>query len=457
MLIPLNREPNGRRSGPRVIRLPSLVLGALLTAALVMLPAGWSQADTAGYLRPTAAFSPPAEYALSFPAAWSATLKALASHDIPVQASDMGAGTITTGYIDGPTQQHGANRIHIRYRFNLSVSKLGANQSAIAVAAIVEVSQLELFNQWKLYQDITTRNPAIANAASGWLAEQIVNAAGGSIAGGQSQQSAAAATNGVSAASQIDVSGVKLGMTVAEVRAVLKAKHLPQYREWKMRLGYFNQIQGTMEPVPNGQFITAIAAWNPGPPAVANVFNVDAEAYFVELTPVPGHEMAMRITHTVGYSPSDAVLVTTLEDALAQKYGDFTRSTEHGIGASPTWVFRSGAPVSHNTNAPCGVNAGGMGVNYAATEATSNLALEATIAPLELRECGYAEVGEMSFVPNGTSPLADRLVTRFTVVAYSPAIVVAGHVAAATLIAAAKAQSDSAIGRGAQSKKSPIL
>ena len=74
----------------------------------------------------------------------------------------------------------------------------------------------------------------------------------------------------------------------------------------------------------------------------------------------------------------------------------------------------------------------------------TNLALKSS--PDEFRfqieHCGVAIVTEDHFIANGGALREDRLVTRFTVTAYSPAIALDGATAAARLIQAAKSSLD---------------
>jgi hypothetical protein len=139
----------------------------------------------------------------------------------------------------------------------------------------------------------------------------------------------------------IDVAGVKLGMSLDEVRAVLKSKRLREYNESTETLGYLDSAGGAMQSLANGRFVSVVAAWTA--PAAGETLAADEESYEVMFTPLPGKERAMAIVHSVGYSPANAVRETALEEGLAKKYGGFT--APNNLPESPTWRFQSGGNV----------------------------------------------------------------------------------------------------------------
>jgi hypothetical protein len=237
---------------------------------------------------------------------------------------------------------------------------------------------------------------------------------------------------------QIDIAGVKLGMSPDEVRAVLKSKRLLDYDESAETLSYLDAAKGAMQPITNGHFVNLIAAWTP--PALASAgdsFGVDGESYEVMFTPVPGKERAMAVVHTVGYSLTNAVREVTLESGLVNKYGAFSGSND--LPESPTWRLQSSGTVQ--TGDPCNRRGtfGGLGGLNVAKVSRENLALKR--APEDFKSqidrCGVAIVTEDHFTANGGALRADRLVTRFTVTAYSPAIAFEGSKSAVDLIKSA--------------------
>jgi hypothetical protein len=236
---------------------------------------------------------------------------------------------------------------------------------------------------------------------------------------------------------RIDVAGVQLGMSLDEVRAVLKSKKLHEYNEAAEALSYLDSAKGAMQSIPNGRFVNIIAAWNPA--VAGDSFEADGESYEVMFTPVPGRERAMAIVHSVGYSPANAVREAALENGLVKKYGGFTGS--NNLPESPTWRFQSGGNVQ--VGDPCARRGlfGGLGGLNVSKAGRANLALKKT--PDEFRyqvdHCGVAIVTEDHFTANSGALPEDRLVTRFTVTAYSPAIAGEGAKAAAQLIQAARA------------------
>jgi hypothetical protein len=235
---------------------------------------------------------------------------------------------------------------------------------------------------------------------------------------------------------KIDVAGVKLGMSLDEVRAALKSKKLRQYNESTETLGYLDPAKGAMQSIGNGRFVSVIAAWTP--PAAGDSFAVDGESYEVMFTPVPGKERVMAIVHSVGYSPANAVHETSLENGLVRKYDGFAGS--NNLPQSPTWRFQGDGSVLVGDSCNRRELFGGLGGLSVADKARENIALKRS--PDEFRSqidhCGVAIVTEDHFTANGGALREDRLVTRFTVTAYSPAIAFEGAKSAAQLIQSAR-------------------
>jgi hypothetical protein len=242
------------------------------------------------------------------------------------------------------------------------------------------------------------------------------------------------------APTKIDVAGVTLGMSLDEVRAVLRAKKLREYKEWSETLSYVDSASA-MQSIAGGRFVSVVAAWTPS--AAADSFEGDGESYQVMFTPVPGQERAMAIVHSVGYSPANAIREVALENGLVVKYGGFADSSH--LPDSPTWRFQGGGNVQIGDSCNRRGLFGGLGGLNAAGTARENLALKTV--PDEFRfqteHCGIAMVTEDHFVANGGALREDRLVTRFTVTAYSPSIAFEGAASAARRIQA---------GRGALNK-----
>ena len=234
----------------------------------------------------------------------------------------------------------------------------------------------------------------------------------------------------------IDVAGIKLGMPLAEVRTALKARKLREYTESTETLSYWDSAKGAVQPLAGGRFVNVIAAWTP--PLGGDSFESEGESYSVMFTPVPGKERAMAIVHSVGYSPANAVRETVLENGLVKKYGGFVDS--NNLPEAPTWRYQHGGNVQVGDSCNRRELFGGLGGLSAANPARGNLVLKKT--PDELRfqidHCGVAIVTEDHVIANGGALREDRLVTRFTVTAYSPSIALDAAAAAAGLIQAAK-------------------
>ena len=241
---------------------------------------------------------------------------------------------------------------------------------------------------------------------------------------------------------RIDVAGVKLGMSPEAVRTVLKSKNLRNYKEWTETLSFLGST-GTTQPIPNGRFANVIAAWTPSASgAPGEDFESDGESFEVMFTPVPGEERAMAIVHTQGFSRQNAIHETALDDGLAKKYGGYIAAG--GLPASVTWRFQNDGSVQ--VGDACGRRGtfGGLGGLSVSSAQRENLALRVTPRELQsqVERCGDATVTADHFTPNGGALPADRLVTRFTVTAFSPALGLEGAHKAAQLVQAAGAPSE---------------
>jgi hypothetical protein len=148
---------------------------------------------------------------------------------------------------------------------------------------------------------------------------------------------------------------------------------------------------------------------------------------------VPGKERVMSVVHSVGYSPANAVRETELESGLIQKFGGFG-STD--LPESPTWRLQSGGDVQ--VGDPCNRRGVFGGLGGLKAKERENLALKRTPEDFkfEIDHCGVAIITEDHFTANGGALHEDRLVTRFTVTAYSPSMAFDGAKAATQLILA---------------------
>jgi hypothetical protein len=249
---------------------------------------------------------------------------------------------------------------------------------------------------------------------------------------------------------KVDVAGVKLGMSPDEVRAILKSKKLPDYYESTEALGHFDSTKGAMQPIANGRFVNVIATWAAPPSSpVGDAPAEDGESYEVMFTPVPGKERAMAIVHSVAYSPANAVREMALDNGLVKKYGGFAASDD--LPGSPTWRFQRGGNVQ--VGDPCnrrGLFGGLSGLNAGTATTPDEFRFQ-------IDRCGIAIVTEDHSTANGSAPREDRIVTRFTVTAYSPSIGFEGATTAAQLIQSAGDAVDRASAARAKDKFAPNL
>ncbi len=255
---------------------------------------------------------------------------------------------------------------------------------------------------------------------------------------------------------QIDIAGVKLGMSPDEVRAVLRPKKLLDYNESAETLSFMDPGKGIVQQVPNGRFVNVIAAWSAPAPTTGDNFEVDGESYEIMFTPVPGRERAMGIVHSVGYSLPNAVHESALESGLIKKYGGFNDSSD--LPESPTWRIQSGGNVQVGDSCNRRGTFGGLGALDVA-RARENIALKRAADDFrsQVEGCGVALVTEDHHTANGGALREDRLVTRFTVTAYSPAIGLEGAKAAAQLIQAAGGTGKKSDATRAKEQSAPSL
>ncbi len=253
---------------------------------------------------------------------------------------------------------------------------------------------------------------------------------------------------------QVDIAGIRLGMSPDEVRAVLKSKKLLDYNESAETLSYLDSAKGAMQPITGGRFVNVIAAWIPAPSYTSgDNYQVDGEAFEVMFTPVPGKERVMGIVHSMGYSPANAVREIALENGLIKKYGGFGGND---LPQSPTWRIQSSGYLQIGD--PCNRRGtlGGLGALNGASMARENLALKRSPDDLKsvIDRCGVAILTEDHFTANGGALREDRLVTRFTMTAYSPEFALEGAKTATQLIQAASGAAKKP--DGSRPKDSPV-
>lgn len=226
-----------------------------------------------------------------------------------------------------------------------------------------------------------------------------------------------------------DVAGVKLGMSVQQVRAVLGTRTLRDYYESTRSLGRAGS---------SGRFVNVIAAWTPAAGGSSN----DEESIEVMFTPVPGKERAMAVIHTA--VPAATLRETTLADALVSKYGGFPAGA--GLPVSPTWRLQSEGPVQVNDACNRRVILAGAAELKVGGGVRQNIALKTT--PEEFRfqidNCGVALITEDHTLASAGAARDARVVTRYTVTAYSPSIAFEGAAAAAQLMSGGDASGGAA-------------
>ncbi len=246
-------------------------------------------------------------------------------------------------------------------------------------------------------------------------------------------------------------------MSPDEVRAVLQAKGLRDLKERSDSLGYRDANGGKMQPIANGRFVSVIAAANSAAAAApAGSLETDGESFEVMFTPVPGHERAMAIVHTIGYAPANASQETALETGLIDKYGGYAAAA--GLPQSPTWLYHSGGTVT--VGDACGRRGllGGLG-SLRVSSARENISLKRSADELqyEVQHCGIAMVTEDHHAANDGALREDRMITRYTITAYAPALAADGAAGAEDLLRAAGHPRDQAVSVPSRDTHAPDL
>ena len=241
----------------------------------------------------------------------------------------------------------------------------------------------------------------------------------------------------------IDVAGVRLGMTPDQVRMALKTKNLLNYHETAQLLSDSGSAGGAARSDNDRRFINVIAAWTAPLPAAPGD-RQGGESYQVMFTPVPGRERAMAIVHSVAYTAANAVRESTVERALVTKYGGDPQTGD--LPASPTWLYQSSGSVLLGDSCNRRVVFGGLSEFNEGPAVRQNIALSTTAEEFQYQidRCGVAIVTEDHSTLNGEAPRQDRLITRFTVTAYSPSIGFDGAAESAQMLRAGRDSADKA-------------
>jgi hypothetical protein len=233
------------------------------------------------------------------------------------------------------------------------------------------------------------------------------------------------ANKGATGPDRVDVAGVKLGMSPDQVRAVLRSRMLSDYYE----------STEALQSSAGSHYVNVIAAWTPAAAtAAADGAGGDSESFEVLFTPVPGKERALAVIHSTAYSASTAIRATLLSNGLVAKYRGYAKADE--LPPSPTWRVQSDGSVLSGDGCSRRSIFGGLGKFGFGAQARSNPALKTTTEEFryQIEHCGVAIVTEDDSALNPDAPLKDRLLSRFTVAAYSPTIGFEGATMAAQLM-----------------------
>jgi hypothetical protein len=256
---------------------------------------------------------------------------------------------------------------------------------------------------------------------------------------------AAQGVRSAGAPEQIDVGGIRLGMTPEQVRAALKVRPFANYFESTDSLA----ATKTAAPGPamGSRFVNEIAAWS----RTAQ----DAESYEILFTPVPGKERAVAVVHSVTYATGAGVTVSALQSALLRKYGGFAAASD--LPPAATWRLQSNGQLETGDACARRNVVGGLAQADPALN-RDNLSLRTTADEFryEIQQCGVALI--TSDHAASASGAAEAIVHQYTVSAYSPSIGLEGATAAAQLIQSGIATSGNGTGHASRGgSDTPIL
>jgi hypothetical protein len=235
----------------------------------------------------------------------------------------------------------------------------------------------------------------------------------------------------------VDVAGIRLGMSLNDARAAVKARNLAKSREWSADLTFHDELSGKEIAVPNGHYVNAIAAWTsiPMPPTTSQEYTYPyGEHLIVWFTPVPGEERVVQISYHVGYPYQKSISRSSFEDALAKKYAEFKRTRSSVV---LTWMTGPGG-LTEATGICLGGGAQSLAapdespvylrgdMNYRSDTVMNiavSLAPNLQVLPNIIRNCGPMILRAGALVPNSRDPPEAQVVQSYNVVSYSPKIV----------------------------------
>jgi hypothetical protein len=262
-----------------------------------------------------------------------------------------------------------------------------------------------------------------------------------------------------SAMRDVDIVGLKIGMTVAEARAALKARKLSGHDEKTGQLTYV--LNGQLQSVPSGAFFSnaLIYSYSTNPLPVTEII-------WVSFTPEPGKERVAFINREVRFSQKEKTVLSEEEfiKSLIKKYGApaVRREFSNGLLAL-AW----GASEPRNSDISYCVEDSSRyavpvlipGPVTTKVEITHNWALnqEPEFSSRRTRECGhtYLYVGLM-FVDPSARP-GQRLLSSYTARLMSPALALSSYQTVAKLTEAARVAEEQRQLKRAKSEKAPDL
>lgn len=143
------------------------------------------------------------------------------------------------------------------------------------------------------------------------------------------------------AVAEVDIVGLRLGMTPQEAQAALKA-HNPRLRSSEHRANItIKDSNGRDFKV--GTYLRAIeAAWGHGVPGY-NPRDDPSEKIVLQFAPPPAEPRLEHIAREVTYPPGKGPAFDALLGALRDKYGEATHSRQTGTSLVQLWQYTGGS------------------------------------------------------------------------------------------------------------------
>ncbi len=167
---------------------------------------------------------------------------------------------------------------------------------------------------------------------------------------------------------QPDILGIKIGMSVAEVRPLLRARHLDQYAERKSQIAYTDS-RLAQQSIP-GEFVSLMSTY-------AQTASPVVEQIVVSMSPIPGAEQVARVSRYINVRSKESYFsLARLKESLISKNGQPSAYRPQSGQDEVIWRYNA-PPTRLNDNdlfAECIVESEGDAQNIFRQWATESVA-----------------------------------------------------------------------------------